>query len=192
MSSSFKLQLQSSSKFKHYNHRVGVRASDYEDDAGYFGLPTVPGPELFDSFALDDDIKCVTGKKDLEKSRAVMEKQILIANDHLYNEEIEHIFMKLWSEGEEGKEVDPELKNTKCKLAELCKMAEQIENVARKRDSRLGFEDLSDEMRVIRSRIRMYCNSPNLMPPTKPMDFSPMGLIKTIGNIFNGNNGDGK
>ena len=87
-----------------------------------------------------------------------MRKQLEYAYDNLNESDIEIMMNVIWSEKKENKII-----NIRLKLIELTKLAESIEKIAMSIEGNYGYENLVEEIRVIRSQIRMYSNVPIIM-----------------------------
>ena len=87
--------------------------------------------------------------------------QMLLAFDHMRNEEIGNILSVIWK-GQTSNAVD-----VRNRLVELTFKAEEIESIASSNDPRYSYENLIDNMRVIRSQIRMYGGHPEFEDATK-------------------------
>jgi len=135
------------------------------DNDGLLGLPTTPVVTLYDEFdyslITDDNIEnnLIDNKTNSKnKIKESMRKQLEYAYDNLYESDIEIMMNVIWSEKKENKII-----NIRLKLIELTKLAESIEKIAMSIEGNYGYENLVEEIRVIRSQIRMYSNVPIIM-----------------------------
>lgn len=138
--------------------------SNYDND-GLLGLPTTPVVTLYDEFdyslITDDNIEnnLIDNKTNSKnKIKESMRKQLEYAYDNLNESDIEIMMNVIWSEKKENKII-----NIRLKLIELTKLAESIEKIAMSIEGNYGYENLVEEIRVIRSQIRMYSNVPIIM-----------------------------
>jgi hypothetical protein len=146
-------------------------------DTGLFGLPGIPQPELYDTFDIPDYQKVAIKDADvpepsepeMEEKQLSMRRQIAYAFDNLYEHEIDKIVGEIWGSN------DPDVVQVRFKLLELTTLAEAIEMVSMKRgNNRTGrslddFADLGDEIRYIRSQIRLSCDNGSLFK-NNPVD----------------------
>lgn len=141
----------------HRNGYLVMKSSD-----GFFGLPDIQRPEKFDRFDIES-LQSATSVEDIlpenidalevEKKRESMRRQLCFAFDNLYENEIDSIIDSIWGSN------DPEVVSIRLKLLELSSLAETIESAALKRGQSSEWTDLGDEIRIIRSQIRMCCDS---------------------------------
>lgn len=150
------------SRYKLYP--INYEISNYDND-GLLGLPTTPVVTLYDEFdyslITDDNIEnnLIDNKTNSKnKIKDSMRKQLEYAYDNLYESDIEIMMNVIWSEKKENKII-----NIRLKLIELTKLAESIEKIAMSIEGNYGYENLVEEIRVIRSQIRMYSNVPIIM-----------------------------
>eukprot|EP01038_Epipyxis_sp_PR26KG_P015134 gene15134-20373_t len=128
---------------------------------GYFDLPNVPKVERFDDYVetLPPEIEQegrIGGSDVAVLLRKRMRYQIQNAFDNLYPEDIDEIMESVWESNL------PNIVQIRLKLMELSSYAEKIEDTFSRRDGSYGNEDLADEIRVVRSKIRMYCGDSEL------------------------------
>lgn len=146
-------------------------------DTGLFGLPGIPQPELYDTFDIPDYQKVANkdadvpepSESEMEEKQLSMRRQIAYAFDNLYEHEIDKIVGEIWGSN------DPDVVQVRFKLLELTTLAEAIEMVSMKRgNNRTGrslddFADLGEEIRYIRSQIRLSCDNGSLFK-NNPVD----------------------
>ena len=139
-------------------------------DTGLFGLPDIPQPERYDTFdipdfqtVVNDDVKIIEqDDNEIQKKQLLMRRQIAYAFDNLYEHEIEKILGAIWENN------DPDVVLVRLKLLELTSLAEAIEMASMKRGKDItgrsldDFADLGEEIRYIRSQIRITCDSRSL------------------------------
>jgi hypothetical protein len=98
-----------------------------------------------------------------------MRRQIAYAYDNLYEDEIDKILGAIWENN------DPDVVLVRLKLLELTALAEAIEMASIKRGNDItgrsldDFADLGEEIRFIRSQIRITCDSRSLFK-SNPQD----------------------
>ena len=157
-----------------------------DDNDGFLGLPTTPVVTLYDEFdyslITDDNIEnnLFDNKSNSKnKIKDSMRIQLEYAYDNLRSSDIEVMLDVIWSEKKDDK-----IMNIRMKLIELTKLAESIEKIAMSIEGNYGYENLVEEIRVIRSQIRMYSNIPIIMDVVfknsdddRPFSFSIMKLL---------------
>lgn len=168
------------SRYKLYP--INYEISNYDND-GLLGLPTTPVVTLYDEFdyslITDDNIEnnLIDNKTNSKnKIKDSMRKQLEYAYDNLYESDIEIMMNVIWSEKKENKII-----NIRLKLIELTKLAESIEKIAMSIEGNYGYENLVEEIRVIRSQIRMYSNVPIIMDAV----FTKNPFLNTISSATN-------
>ena len=161
-------------------------------DNGLFGLPEVPQPERYDTFDIPDfqtvvnvDAKNIEqNDNEIQGKQLLMRRQIAYAYDNLYEHEIDKILGAVWENN------DPDVVLVRLKLLELTALAEAIEMASMKRGNDTtgrsldDFADLGEEIRYIRSQIRITCDSRSLFksnPQDNPLRINYLsGWVQTI------------
>lgn len=138
----------------YFRNRIAVDSASREEDIepGYF---TLTDQSNGDSFAYTGDGISfdLNGQfADSEVQRLVV-KQMVYAFDNLPVFEVQSMFKRLWK----GAINNGPYQYSCIKLIELSKIASEIEDeYVRRQDKGQEYEDLTDNIRVLRSQIRMY------------------------------------
>lgn len=163
------------SLFRIVNIKVPRSFTNLYGDKSYFGLPQKVQVERFDDSSVasellsEEDLELFAdnitpgtrnGKTNPEQldpilqAKERMRLQLSVALDNLYPHEIDAVVDCLWSNNEQ------DLLVVRLKMMELTAAAEQIQDAFTSSKSNRPFaeEYLSDEMRVVRSRMRTYCS----------------------------------
>lgn len=149
------------------------KGNNNNEDNGILGLPFNPTVTLYDEYEdevvneniivsnnissndiVTNDKKNVNRNNEINEIKEQMKIQLLYAFDNLYENDIDNMLDVIWSSNKN------EILNIRLKLIELTKIANNINNILIRGDFNYGYENLVDELRIVRSQIRMYSNVP--------------------------------
>lgn len=137
-------------------------------DNGYFGMPTLPTVERFDEFHNDflaDKVGRIKERnydlEDITRLKKKMKRQLRFAFEFMAGTEIDELIERVWSSN------DPSILRIRLRLVELTNIAEELEEAVESDNFLIENEELANEIKIIRSNMRMYCTDRSMQGEIK-------------------------